>query len=345
MPLESATYISDLDPSNPPGTDQKKQGDDHIRMQKQVAKNTFPNASKAFYFPESPTTKTANFNVVAADMNKVFVMDPTAGAFTATLPALVLADAGWECSFIKIGTSVNPFFILPPSGTLQSGDLTGLTRTRRAIPGKRSKALWTGAVWIVERVVDVPVGTILDVPRTALPIGYEWANGQTLTVAATNYPDYNAAMGSGVTSDRRGRGSWGRDDMGGVAAGRLPGALGAAFGQSSYSIAVANLPSYSLPVAIGDLGHSHIGGDIGHLHSIGDGSWLAATATIGGQLGADYVALRNAVNLTATATGFGNIGVQVGVANISSSVVSGGSGTALSVLNPGILTNKIVVVE
>lgn len=43
MPLETATYISDLEPSNPAGTDQLAQGDDHIRMLKAVLQATFPN--------------------------------------------------------------------------------------------------------------------------------------------------------------------------------------------------------------------------------------------------------------------------------------------------------------
>lgn len=43
MALESGTYISDLVPSNPDGTDTRSQGDDHIRLVKTVLKNTFPN--------------------------------------------------------------------------------------------------------------------------------------------------------------------------------------------------------------------------------------------------------------------------------------------------------------
>lgn len=43
MPLESASYISSLEPTNPPGTDQLKQADDHLRLIKAVLKNTFPN--------------------------------------------------------------------------------------------------------------------------------------------------------------------------------------------------------------------------------------------------------------------------------------------------------------
>lgn len=48
MPLESATYIQDLVASNPVGaTDPKSDGDNHLRLIKQVLKNTFPTATGA----------------------------------------------------------------------------------------------------------------------------------------------------------------------------------------------------------------------------------------------------------------------------------------------------------
>lgn len=49
MALETATYIDDLDVSNPVGaSDPKSQGDDHIRLLKAVLKATFPNATGAY---------------------------------------------------------------------------------------------------------------------------------------------------------------------------------------------------------------------------------------------------------------------------------------------------------
>jgi hypothetical protein len=43
MPLESASYISQLEPTNPASTDLVGQADDHIRLLKSVLKNQFPN--------------------------------------------------------------------------------------------------------------------------------------------------------------------------------------------------------------------------------------------------------------------------------------------------------------
>ena len=42
MALESVTYIGDLDPINPTGSDPKSQGDDHIRNIKEALRNGFP---------------------------------------------------------------------------------------------------------------------------------------------------------------------------------------------------------------------------------------------------------------------------------------------------------------
>ena len=47
MAIESAAFISDLNSSNPPGSDPVGQSDDHIRLIKSVLKATFPNLTGA----------------------------------------------------------------------------------------------------------------------------------------------------------------------------------------------------------------------------------------------------------------------------------------------------------
>lgn len=42
MSLETASFIHQLNPSNPSGADKLKEGDDHIRLLKAVLRNTFP---------------------------------------------------------------------------------------------------------------------------------------------------------------------------------------------------------------------------------------------------------------------------------------------------------------
>lgn len=47
MPLETATYIADLDVANPLGSDTKSQGDNHIKLLKTVLKNQFTSLGAA----------------------------------------------------------------------------------------------------------------------------------------------------------------------------------------------------------------------------------------------------------------------------------------------------------
>lgn len=60
MALESASFPNQLVATNPTGADAKGQGDDHIRLIKQVIKNTFPNITGAV------TVTQAQLNQLAA---------------------------------------------------------------------------------------------------------------------------------------------------------------------------------------------------------------------------------------------------------------------------------------
>jgi len=59
MGLEATTYINGLIVTNPLGTDDRSQGDDHIRVLKSSLKNTFPNLTGAV----TPTQTELNFIV------------------------------------------------------------------------------------------------------------------------------------------------------------------------------------------------------------------------------------------------------------------------------------------
>lgn len=60
MAIETATYISDLNVSNPPGSDPVGQADDHLRLLKAVLKATFPNITG----PVSSTQAQLNYGPV-----------------------------------------------------------------------------------------------------------------------------------------------------------------------------------------------------------------------------------------------------------------------------------------
>lgn len=61
MPVETASYISQLVSTYPAGTDAKAQGDDHIKLIKAVLQSQFPNLGAAAVTPTA-----AQLNAVPA---------------------------------------------------------------------------------------------------------------------------------------------------------------------------------------------------------------------------------------------------------------------------------------
>jgi len=329
MGLETATFVADLVDTNPLTTDKKRQGDDHLRLLKEVLQATLPNADKAFYFPTT-VAKTANFSITAAEMNKTFLVSTGSGEVTGTLPALGVDDDGWTCHFIKTNTGTNAFFIAPASGTLQSGEVTGLAYCRRVIPGHRCSAVWDGTGWYVTRVPSVPIGTVLDLTVADLPVGYEWPNGQTLANASTKYLEFYAKNGnSGVTRDVCGRVVAGKDDMGEASNNRLTAAgsgidgdvLGASGGAETHALTEAQ-----------NALHTHAVTDPMHTHPLTQGtSVLRSDGGSGVTANAGVGISSDTVSADAAATGI--------------SIVASGSGTAHNNTQPTIVLNKILVVE
>lgn len=80
MTIETATYISDLNASNPGASDLKAEGDDHIRLTKTTLKNTFPNVAGAV----TPTHLVIN-NLAAG----TFASVPITGVTTITTSGAV----------------------------------------------------------------------------------------------------------------------------------------------------------------------------------------------------------------------------------------------------------------
>lgn len=343
MGLETGSFVNDLVVTNPTTGDPKSQGDDHLRLLKTLLKATFPTALKAFYFPDT-VAKTANYSVVAADMHKTILVDTTSGTVTLTMPSLVSGDAGWECSVIKTNTGTNPCLIAPPSGTIQSGDITGLATTRRCVPGVKTRVFWTGSAWIAERALGAPVGSVLDFSGTTLPVGYEWPNGQTLGSASTNYPDFYSRNGSsGVVLDLRGRVVAGKDNMGGSTAGRLTSAsgitgttFGASGGAETHTLIEAELPAVTVSgsISVTDPGHDHF-----VVKNTANTNTLSAT---------NHVAQNDTTTYSLRADG---ASPDIGLSSVETTGITGtfsdtfGSDDPHLNVQPTIIMNKILVVE
>lgn len=331
MGIESATYIQDLDTSLPGATDLRSQGDDHLRLLKTVLKTTFTGATRVYQIP-GVLSKTADYTVVKADGEATVYCTTAAGACTFTLPSLVALDAGWKINFIKTNSGANPMFIAPPSGTINSGGISGLAKARRSVPGIRVTVIWDGTAFFVTRALSAPIGSTLEYNVLALPAGYEWPNGQTLASASTNYPEYNSVVGSGLCPDHRGRYAGGKDDMGGSAASRITTAggvvdgatIGAVGGTQAITLAAANIPS---------------------LTSVNASQAISVTSTTNGLKNQQ----NNAVQSSGFAFGFNAIETPtafVSTGNNSISVAyTNASPTTVKNLPPTIIVNKILVVE
>ena len=337
MSIESATFVGDLQPANPPSTDPRGQGDDHLRLIKQVLQNSFPGLEKAIYFA-TVTSKTANFSILATDMNNEFLVATTSGAVTATLPTgLGAGDAGWKCFFRKTTTDANPIFVAPATGTLTSGTISGLSQARRCVGGIKFEALWTGSGWIISRCLTDPIGAMIDFALSSLPSGYEWPNGQTLSSSA-NYPEYNALNGGLGTLDLRGRIGVTLDNLGGAAAGRLAGgiitgtAVGNTGGTDTVTLTAGQLAAHQHNVFLHDPGHSHTVTAV-----------ASNPTSVPGGGGALSAGSPQSLTTSSNTTGI-TIGSVNGVANDNTTAANSG-GQAHSNLQPSIMCSKILVVE
>lgn len=118
MTVETATFITELDNSLPLSTNFVSEGDNHVRLLKEVLQNTFPDASRAFRFPSSHTSYVAGDVTVSAttDNNKAFVINATAAQRTVNLPNAPVD--GFTVQVFKGDSGVNGVVIDAAGSTL-----------------------------------------------------------------------------------------------------------------------------------------------------------------------------------------------------------------------------------
>lgn len=160
MPLETATYISDLNPSNPAHTDNLSAIDSHLRMIKQTLKATFPNVNGAV----AATDEDLSGTVGLMGDGVLTVKAPASGSSIGG--STVLKGAGTNADVtivndsgtlkVKVGTTT----VLTVDG---SGNLTATAAVNGATIKQASNALlpagciiqWSGSV------ASIPAGWAL----------------------------------------------------------------------------------------------------------------------------------------------------------------------------------------
>lgn len=300
MPIESATFISQLSPSDPPGSDKKHQGDDHLRLIKQVLRNSFPNLDKAFNAPQWQFP-TSSFVVSANDNNVVFFVNTLSGDVNVTLPVGV--QANFHVRILKSTGDQSVVRVIAASGSIftENGQMP---ITKIAVAMDPVDFLWTGSQYWRVRHGDA-IGSIAMFPAIAIPVGYIRCDGQN--ISSTDNPELGVVFaglfgnpGAGLVTLPN------FADRFPVGAGFSypPGAIG---GANAVALSVEEMPLHNHNVAISDPGHNHTLTD--------------NTALFGNRPGAAGI-------VGGASTGFANVGIQGSVSNISLSQENRGSSQA-----------------
>jgi microcystin-dependent protein len=254
MPLETATYISQLNASNPAHTDSLNAADAHDRLIKSAVKNTFPN------FTAAPLTSTqAQIDAaVATDTNGATKLSDT-GAFFNSDPNTGISTPSADKLDLKAGGQV-ALEVASDKSTAMKGDasVAGDFDVTGGITGTGSVPIGGGIIWFSDTL-----------PGDA---NWAWANGQAIsrTTYASAFAFFGTkyGAGNGTTTfnlpDLRDNVPVGKSTMGGTtAAGRITAGvtggtanvLGNQIGEDQHKLVTAELPAHKHTLT--DPGHSH----------------------------------------------------------------------------------------
>lgn len=144
MPLETATYVNDLTPANPLSADPAGQGDDHLRLIKSVAKNTFPNMGAQLGFVRSQDTAASLSSTW--NTNHIIVSNSATATTVLTLPPAASITSGF---YVDLTTLTGANVSLLPSGAASINGGASF-----AIPAQyTARAFYTGSsAWRVNKM-------------------------------------------------------------------------------------------------------------------------------------------------------------------------------------------------
>jgi microcystin-dependent protein len=249
LPLETATYISDLVTSNPPASDGLNGADDHMRLIKAAIKTTF-------------SSITGQVTATHTDLNNA------AGFLAGTVISKVPLGAVGAPSYSFVGDLDTGFW--SPGANQISGSVGGVRFMNVAadktvtLDGALTVAGALNVTGVITGPGMVPIGGMIMWLTDTLPtLGtWCWANGGTLNRTGNGAALYaltgtTYGVGDGVTTfnviNMQEAVPVGKSTMGGAASpglinsisSGLKAFLGGLFGSDTHTLATANLPPYT----------------------------------------------------------------------------------------------------
>jgi microcystin-dependent protein len=267
LPLETATYISDLVTSNPAASDGMNNADDHMRLIKAAVKATFPNISGQV------TATHTDLNNAAGFLAGTVVSKVPLGAIAAPSYTFIgdLDTGFWSPGANQISGSVGGvrwFTVAADKSVTYDGNVsvTGTVTSTGALSGPGIVPIGGMIMWLSDTLPTV--GT------------WCWANGGTLS--RTTYATFfgivgtTFGVGDGTTTfnviNMQEVVPVGKSTMGGAASpgllasisGALKAALNGLFGEDAHTLSTPEIPSHT---------HANTLTDPGHDHGVGQGSF------------------------------------------------------------------------
>lgn len=171
MTIETATFLNDLNASNPANLDQKLEGDDHMRLIKAVLKATFPDLAGRFMRWQG---KSVTFNHAVTDNMSVF---SCSGTFTINLAAAASCGNGHMFLINQVSGTAT----IDPAGS----ELVNGASTFNVPANVLAIVLTDGVGWICRMLVGSVSGSGSAVLDTNATITTPTINNPTLTNCAS----------------------------------------------------------------------------------------------------------------------------------------------------------------
>lgn len=244
MGLETASYINQLQAANPSATDRLQQGDDHIRLLKQVLKNTFPNLT-------GPVTLTQ------AVLNGLPNLTSPTGLIALWYGTAETVPSGWAiCNGQEVPRSDG-------SGAIQTPDLRGRTviGVSESIPYGS-----TGGNAGIELTMAAAGDHTHSGTATAAGEHSHSGNVGSTVLSASQLPAHQHAIAAGVANDT---------DIPSAPDSAIAWRTTSSPGESEYSLRSGG----GTPATLGRT--SSIGGNDGHTHTVSNDGQHSHTVAIG----------------------------------------------------------------